>query len=159
MRTQHQSGFSLLEMIIVMTLMLSLLGFITINLVKSQRSVTINTTIDTLIGDMRSQQIKAMTGETEARTNADVYGVYFTSSNYVLFHGLSYNASDTDNLTIPLDTEFTFNNPGKTIIFSRITGNVSGYSALQNTITISDSTNNQQKILRYNGYGAITAVN
>ena len=115
-----------------------------------------------LVADMKQQQLKAMSGDTEGRATADKYGVHFTSNSYVLFHGSSYSAGDAANYSINLDQNLTFikiNVPSSNIIFSQVSGDVSGFNASQNSVTIKNTGTNQQKVIQFNRYGVITSVN
>ncbi|HYK08689.1 MAG TPA: type II secretion system protein [Candidatus Eisenbacteria bacterium] len=156
-----QNGFTFPEIIIVMGIVTILLGFITFNLLRAQSSSSLASTLDTLITDIKNQQIKAMTGDTEGRDSPDRYGIHFTASQYVLFHGASYNASDTSNVTVSLDSNLDFASntfPNGNIIFLQTSGEVSSYSATTNSIVLQTTTDNQSKTLTINKYGVITGV-
>ena len=80
-----QNGFSLIEMVVTIGLLSSFLGFITISLLNSQRATNMSVSVETLLSDFRSQQIKAMVGDTEGQSSSNSYGLYFNGSSYVLF--------------------------------------------------------------------------
>jgi len=152
-------GFTLPELVVTIFVLLTLVSLITINLSYTQRRATLNTAITTLVADLKDQQMKAMSGDTEGRSSADNYGIYFQSGSYVLFHGSSYNASASANTTITIDTSQHFTTTGKTVLFNRVTGEVSGYNSSSDTITLEDIPSGDQKTLEYNRYGVITGVN
>lgn len=156
---QFSSGFTLPEMVISIFVLLTLVSLITINLSYTQRRATINTAATQLVTDLKEQQIKAMSGDTEGRSSADNYGIYFQTANYVLFHGSSYNASDSANTVISLDSSQQFQNSGKTVLFNRVTGEVAGYNASSDTITLEDIPSGDEKVIEYNRYGVVTSVN
>ena len=146
---KNQKGFTLPELIITMGIIAILFGFISINLIRLQRHSYLTTTVDTLVSDLYSQQNKAMVGDTEGRATADEYGVHFETNKYSFFHGLSYSASDFD---VELDPSLQFLSTTD-IIFSKGGGEVSGAPI---TVILNDITNNEQKTLQINKYGAIT---
>jgi len=156
---KRQFGFTLVEIVVVLFIMTTFLGLITLNLSSSQKRASISSMTDVLISDLKSQQVKAMVGDTEGRLTADNYGVYLDTSGYTLYHGTAYSPSDTANFTIELAPQFVFTTPGKEIRFNRFSGEVNGFSAQDNTITIQDQATGQQKTLQYNRLGVITSLN
>ncbi len=158
---REQKGYTFLEVILVMAVISILLGFITINLLNAHRSTSQSTSITSIASDLRNQQFKAMVGSTDGRTTPDSYGLYITPTSYVLFHGTTYSPSDTSNLTVDTQNGFqlTTTLPSSLIIFSHGSGEVKNYDANNNTITLTDTTNNTQKTLRINRYGVVTQIN
>lgn len=157
----HQKGFTLIEIIIVMSLIVMLLGFIVINLSNIQHSSSLNSSIETMVSDIRSQQNKAMIGATEGRSSADAYGVYFSSNAYTLFHGTIFHSTDSANLVIPIDanlliTHITF--PNNSLVFSQLSGEIANYNVNSNSVTIVDNLDHIQKIITVNRYGAIISI-
>lgn len=140
-------GFTLLELLVVMGITTILLGFVTINLLKIQHNTSVSGASDTLIADMKSQQMKAMSG-----ASSDNLGIHFTSSNsYILFHG-TY-ADDSTRFTVSLDDPISIlNSPGNEIIFSKLSGEVAGAPY---TITIKNTAGVEQQTLTVNQYGVI----
>ena len=155
-------GFTLVELIVVISLLSILLSFGGITLLRSESSSTITSTTDTIIADLRNQQIKAMVGNTEGRSTASEYGIHFDSNQYVLFHGLTYTPSDSTNRVIEIANALTFDNillPCGNIIFSRISGEMSEYSQGADSIRLFHTTSKQQKTITFNRYGVIISVN
>ncbi len=138
-----------------------LLGFITFNLIRAQTSSSLATSVDTLITDIKNQQVKAMTGDTEGRGSTDSYGIHFASSQYVLFHGASFNQSDQSNFTVNLSSELSFTSDlflSGNIIFLQTSGEVSSFSATTNSIILQTSAGNQSKTITINKYGVVISV-
>lgn len=158
-RHRAKNGFTLPELLIVMAIFVSLVGLITISLSQTQKRTSVNAIVGVLLSDMRSQQLKAMMGDTEGRSGSDSYGIYFAQDRHVLFHGMSYNPSDNSNFTVELDPAIEYSPVGKTIVFERISGNVATFSAAENTISVVDTQNSDTKIIQFNKYGAIVSVN
>lgn len=157
-----QKGFVFSEVIIIIGIIGILFGLVTINLFKLQTSSSLNTTVTALVSDLKSQQLKAMVGETEGRQAADNYGIYFDFNRYVLFHGLSYTEGEPTNFKVSLDRNLQFTNitfPSSSIVFLKGSGEVLGFAAEKNTITLKSLGDNKQKTITINKYGVITGIN
>jgi len=149
-----RKGFTLIELIVVVSIIVTLLGFITISLVRSQQTASLTSTEEVLIAELKQQQLKAMIGDTEGRTTSDFYAIHFEQRSYVTFHGLSYSSSDSSNSIFNLEDNIQFNNPNFDIIFSKLSGTISAAT----TIEIQDNTNSEVKRIRLNIYGTVTDV-
>lgn len=155
-----QHGYSYIEILLVMAVSGILLGFITINLLNAHRQTAQNTSLTSLVTDIRNQQFKSMVGTTEGRATSDNYGIYMSPTSYTLFHGTSYSPSDPANLTVTLQNhlEITTTFQNAILVFSKGSGEIKNYNAPNNTITVWDTTNNTSKTLTINQYGTITQV-
>ncbi len=156
----NQFGFTLVELVLVIGIFLTLFGFVSFNLVSVQRNTSVNSTADSLVSDMASQQAKAMTGAGLSSGNS--YGIYFQSDKYTLFKGTIYSASDPNNFTVALDSGITFSNvtfPSGSVIFSTRSGELSGFSNGQNTVTIHDTQGAKTETITVNRYGVVTSEN
>lgn len=152
--TRKSGGFTLVELLLVMSIMAILLGFITISLVKSQQTVSLTATEEILTAELKQQQLKSMIGDSEGRPTADSYGIHFDSNRYVNFHGEVYSEADNSNSFFNLESNMQFNNAGFDIIFSRLSGEI----ASPLIIELQDNTNSQLKRIYLNQYGVITQV-
>lgn len=146
------SGFTLVELVIVTSITIILLGFITINLVRSQQKTSLASVREILLTDLKEQQIKAMVGETEGRLDSDSYGIHFDLDRYVLFHGTTYNSSDPSNYIKNLDQNMRFNNSGYNVIFSRLSGEI----PTPTTIELEDISNSEGIEINLNELGVVT---
>ena len=152
------AGFTLPELLIVMAILSILFGLIAPNLLHFRQRSVINTTVDTLASDLKSQQTKAMVGDTEGSGAISDYGIHFETNKYTLFRGSSYSAGNPSNFDVNLDPSVNFssiNLPSSSVVFSRGSGET-GLVSGSDTVTLTDSTNNDQKIIQINRYGAIT---
>lgn len=157
-----QRGFTIIELIIVMGVFSLLSGIVVSNVVRSQHNVSIDSAINTLLVDIRSQQIKTMVGDTSGTGTISNYGIYFSQNSYTLFQGSSYSPSDPKNFTITLDTNLQFSTdtlPSQTLIFSKLSGEFSNYQAGANTIAIQDTQTSQKQTITINKYGVVSQVN
>lgn len=116
--------------------------------------------IQTLIANLKQQQIYALTGQTEGRSSNSNYGIHFSANKYTIFHGNTYSAVDNSNYVITLDDiniTTTFNLGD--LIFSKDTGEIVGYSTEHNTITFTQTANNLFKVITIGKYGTIESIN
>lgn len=162
MKTLKQYGYSLIEVLVIITLFIILSGLTTITLLNSQHTASSQAALVSFITDVKGQQVKAMQGDTEGRNSPDYYGIHIASTSYTLFHGISFNPADSTNLTIPLDGTLQFNSvtfTNSNIIFIPISGEIYGYSSAANTLVLQDTTNQQKKTLQFNYLGVLTNIN
>lgn len=157
-----QKGFTMIEFLSVIAIVIFLTGFITFNLSKTQQHTSTNTTIDSLLSDIKQQQLKAMINDTQGSGVIDSYGIYFQSTKYTLFKGTVYSASDSTNFVVNLDTNLQFINitfPASSIIFAKGSGEFSNFITSLNTVQIKNMSSNEIKTITLNKYGTITSVN
>jgi len=151
---KNSFGFTLVELAVVTSIIVALLGFITISLIRSQQAVSLTESEEILLTDLKQQQLKAMIGDTEGRGASDSYGVHFDSNRYVLFHGAVYSSSDTSNSTINLEGNIQFNSPSYNVIFSKLSGEIPTTAIIE----LQDSTNSKLRKIHLNIYGVVTQV-
>lgn len=146
------SGFTLLELLIVMGLFATLSAFAAVNLLKPQSQSDIFETASLLSSDIKNQQFKTMSGVDNKR-----HGVKFETGRYILFSGEVYDPVDTSNVEVPLDlpiviSEANINN--SEILFMK-NGEIENFVDSQNTVTVENSSNGESNVIRINRYGAI----
>jgi prepilin-type N-terminal cleavage/methylation domain-containing protein len=146
-------GFSLVEYMLVMAIFLILAGLGTINLSGAKQRASLSTTVDTLVSDLRGQQLKAMVGDTEGSGSgsASNYGIHFGTSDYTLFRG-SYG---TGNFVVNLGDQIQVGTPGTEVLFTKGTGEIGGTFQ----VTLKDVSNASSKTITLNRYGVVTAIN
>lgn len=157
-----QKGFTLIELIIVMGIIMLLFGFVMVNLLQEQHIVSVNSSVDILIADISSQQTKAMLGKSDGITSGNSYGIYFESDRYTLFKGNSFSASDSTNFTVMLDENTVFNSvtfPNNIVVFSALLGEVNGFIDGNNTIVLTNSQGTEIKTITINRYGVVKGIN
>lgn len=153
-------GFTIIEVLVVLTIFITLLGIGYVSVVGIERRAPITATENTIIADLRGQQTKAMTGNARTGSSPDSYGVHFEQNSYTLFKGVAYNASDPTNTVTELPTNVTLSwtLPNASLIFTKGSGDVSGYSAIGNTFTITQTLTGEYKTITINRYGAVTDI-
>ncbi len=145
-------GFTLVELVVVTSIIITLLGFITINLVRSQQTASLASVADILTAELKQQQLKSMIGDTEGRETSDQYGIHFDSDKYILFHG-TYSESEPSNFVVNLENNMQFNSSNFDVIFSKLSGTTSA-----TIIELQDNTDSKLKRIHLNALGAITQV-
>jgi prepilin-type N-terminal cleavage/methylation domain-containing protein len=148
-------GFTLPELIITMTILMTLLLISTISLVNVKQRTSLTTSLDLIIGDIRMQQLKAMVGDTEQTNEKHDYGIHFASSTYVLFRGSTYDATDTANLTIQYGDNISLVGASRDVVFSRVTGEIVTGAI---SIVFLEGTTGSQRTLTLNKYGVVTSL-
>lgn len=157
-----QKGFTFIELIIVMGIILLLFGFVMVNLLQEQHVVSVNSSVDILMSDISSQQTKAMLGKSDGATSGNSYGIYFESDRYTLFKGNSFSATDPANFIVMLDENTVFNSvtfPNNIVVFSALSGEVTGFIDGNNTISIINTQGTETKTITINRYGAVKSIN
>lgn len=153
-------GFSFIEIILAIGVLTTLFAIITINLISASRRVYNDTTTAVLISDLRTQQVKAMIGDTEKTGESSMYGVYFGTDRYTLFRGNSYSVGNPTNFVITLPGGAEFSNilfPNFEIVFASGSGEIAGFSSGLNSVTIINTSENIQKNVTLNRFGVITS--
>ncbi|OGG03584.1 hypothetical protein A2W14_03335 [Candidatus Gottesmanbacteria bacterium RBG_16_37_8] len=154
-------GYTLIEIMVVVTASLILLSMVTLNVVNLKPRTSIHTTITTLLSDLKEQQMKAMTGK-ESGGSASNYGIRFESDRYILFSGATYNPNNSSNFTVNLDDNLVMENinlPSSTIAFTALSGEYLNFNPLENSFTIRNTILNEQKTIIINRAGNVIAVN
>lgn len=163
--TAKRAGFTLIELAIVMSLIAILTGFTTINLLRSQTVATSSSAINTLAADIKEQQIKAMTQDSDDQsgaTPAKPHGIYLQNNKYTLFRGASFNPTEPNNFIVNLETGLTLSStfppagPTGELVFAQRSGEVTGYGAGSDTITLTNTQTGEQKTITINRYGTIS---
>jgi prepilin-type N-terminal cleavage/methylation domain-containing protein len=156
--SSEQSGFTLVEMLVVTAIILILFGLSLVGLRQPQTNTNSLSAIDTLVNDLKTQQMAAMSGATGSSSSQQPVGIFIQSNQYTLFTGASYSAGDSYNYvyTPPTGVSFSTNFPSSTVLFSKGDGAVSGFTAGSNTITVTTSAGN--KVITITRFGAITVT-
>lgn len=148
-RPVQNFGFTLIELIIGVAVFLTLLALTWINLGNLPSKVTINTSYQEIINDLRNQQSMAMNG-------ASGYGIYIGESSYTLFKGDSYDVNNSTNFIINLQNsnlKLTSEFLDQEIVFSGGSGEIKNFDSLNNTLTLTDELTGETKTVILNKYG------
>ena len=153
--TVFQSGYTVIEVLLVGAIFSILIGIASVNLLSFQHKSQLDATVNTFLTDLKEQQTKAMVGDTEGRAGNSPYGVHIDTTQYVLFHGASYSSIDATNFKIILPTTLQFTSNNYNVIFASGSGELAGGSS----IGIKDTVNNAQKTILLNKLGVVSGIN
>lgn len=154
-----QKGFTLIELLVVMGLLTVLTAMATVNFSAPQSQASLSAASMGVIGDLRSQQVSSMVGESNGQSSLQSQGIHFDTNSYTVFHGSSFVPGDPGNYVVNLDSTINFTNitfPGGNVFFAPLSGEVTGYSLATSTVTLVETNINQQLILTINRYGVVS---
>jgi len=142
-----------------MAIIAILSSFIFMDVFRSKGNVALITTMDVLVTDLKKQQLKAMTGNTEGRITNDAYGVYFETNKYILFHGLTYDSSDISNFPVDLTDGDQFDLPNSLpqLIFTPVSGEIQSFDPDKNLVIKNTNTGSKKTII-FNKFGVIANI-
>ena len=158
---RYQKGLTLIELIVVIGILSTLFGIALVSILNIRVITTNNTSVSVIISDLKNQQIKSMTGDTEGRGAPDNYGIKIFSDQYVLFHGMIYDPAVIDSFAVPVESGYTLNTtfPNGTILFASGSGELVEFIQNKNAITITNTSSGQSKTIQLNKYGTVTDIN
>src|SRR4030042_4330905 len=152
-------GFTLIELMVVMAIFALITGFGALNLVNLQTKSSLASDFNTLVADIKEQQIKTMVGDMGGTASQIEFGIYFEPNRYTLFRGASYSSSEPSNFIVDLSDNTTlttsFPLPEPQLVFSVNNGEVLNFSAESNQIKLQETISGDSKIITINRYGAI----
>jgi type II secretory pathway pseudopilin PulG len=156
--SSQQSGFTLVEALVVTGLIVVLFGLGVVGLGQPQTSTDNVSAVETLVNDLKAQQTAAMAGTTGSSTSRQSAGVYVQAAQYTLFTGSSYSAADSYNYVVPTPSGVSLSStfPGGIVLFNKGAGDVSGFTAGNNTITVTSGSST--RVITITRYGAITVT-
>lgn len=155
---KKQFGFTLIELMIVVSIFATLLGISTISLSNLIPHTSFVTSEQSLLSDIKTQQFNAMVGNTGGSGSSSPYGIYLESDQYTLFTGPAYNPNATSNFTIKLPptlniTNITFS--ANILVFSQNSGEISGYNPLAASFQLQNTSSGETKTFDFNKLGII----
>lgn len=144
-----QRGFTLVELVVSMGILAIIFAISTIALSNIIPNTSKNTTSDSIINDLKSQQTEAMTKDSN-------YGVHFETNSYTLFKGDDF-ASGTEKFTVDLDPTIVIGDvtfPGNQVVFLAGSGDIKNYSSGSDSLTVKISQTTSSTFIKLNQYGA-----
>lgn len=155
-----KQGFTLPELVIVISILVLLLSLITVNLLRPQHQASTLAALATLVADLRQQQLKAMVGDTEGSGTPASYGVFANTNSYILFRGSTYAAGNPSNFSVALESpmQITATFPSSQIVFQAGSGEVAGFASGANTVTISNPNGSTTIRLTIDRYGTVASA-
>lgn len=136
-----EKGFSIIELIVVMGIAMTLFAIGSIAFIKPQQKASIEAVANVLIADIKSQQTKAMSGD-----SLSDFTIQFNTNSYVL---------DGYTVNLPKNVEIKdilfFDNK---IIFQKGSGEFE-FTGNQNSLVISNEAGDESVSISINKYGAV----
>ena len=122
MKPRLKSGFTILELAIVIAIMATLSAIIISTFISFRKNQALEKDTEIVV-----QVLEQARNQTLSSKNSSVYGVHFTAPKITLFKGSSYVANDSNNQDFVLsstDTILTISlaGGGSDIVFNRLTG-------------------------------------
>lgn len=150
------SGATLIEVLLVMAIVGMFVRLITLNVFRGQQRVSLTVARDTLLSDMRKQQLRAMLGQTPQSGSLLDYSIRFEGDRYILYAGTVYDAQNPENEVVILDPILTFEPielPNATLTFARASGEVRSFDPLLHYVTIRNTQTDNNFRIEINALG------
>lgn len=157
-RYPQSHGFTLVELLVVIGIIATLFGLVTVSLLRTQHGASVSAATDGLVSDLRVQQTKAMMGTKDTNGNENSYGIHVSSNSYILFQGITDPGDSSDFTVSPSAITFTTNLPNNIIVLAERSGEFSNYASGPYTITVKNMYGTEQKVITINRYGVVTNV-
>ena len=138
---RDQSGFTLLELLIVMGIAVLLGGLGLFLSMDTYRSGNFTAGVDTIVVSLQRSRSRALNNIDESK-----HGVKILSGQYVIFEGATYNPLDPKNEVINGRSNFTITGPDE-VVFDQL----SGKSSVDGDILINDGSKIASISLNYEG--------
>jgi type II secretory pathway pseudopilin PulG len=132
------SAFTLLEIMLVLTLFMISLGFVALYSQTAQVRADVNGQASVLAGDLRLAQSQASSGEDD-----QAHGIHLETAQYTVFAGSTYDDQDPLNRTVAFSgaveiQNIKLNGDGVDVIFTPPHGETETYGALDVVSTQTD---------------------
>lgn len=138
MPSAKSSGFTLVEIMVVLGLFLLIFGMMQINLTGLISEANVESEAAVVVSDFRRQQLEAMNGSTAGGT-LEPKGIHFSQDSYTLFSGSVYDPDDPANFRVDLADGVQFDAitlPTESIIFEPLSGEVQDYASTSATLDL-----------------------
>lgn len=152
-----ETGFTLVEMMVVLGLFLVVFTISNVSLSGMIAKHSTEEFAEVFQSDARRQQMRAISGERSLDGNLS-YGIKYNNNNYVLFSG-TYSEVSPNNITVDLPSDIQFADitfPNQEIIFAKGSGEVTNFVSSSATVSIRNTSTNEDTRLRINQLGVLT---
>ncbi len=152
-----QSGFTLIELILVMGIVAVLYGISSVSLSRLIPRVAVRSTAETLRSELRLLQARAMQGDVGIVAGPSAFGVFFAADRYTFFEGSSYVPGAQGNVETIMEEAVSISTelPSNILVFQHGSGEVVGFMSGQDTITISNVESGESAGFTVNQYGVL----
>ena len=123
-------GFSLLEIIVVIGILVLLAALGTGSLLQFSKTTDLNSSVEGSVSSLLEARSKTLSSQEESQ-----YGVHFESDKIVLFRGAVYFSGDplNEEAALPSSVEtasISLNGGGSDVIFKKLTGETDQYGTV-----------------------------
>ncbi len=144
-KVKPNSGFSLIETMVVIGIFLIIFSFGLVFTLNSYRSYSFNAEITTIVSVLEKARSRALTNLYQSP-----HGVCFISSNYVIFRGTTCTPGAPTNELVSASKKVfdasNFSTTFPTIVFEQLSGTTTG-----GTITVTDGTKTTTIVINNEG--------
>ncbi len=153
-----KSGFTLIELLVTIGVFSILASFISLNLINPHKKASVDTQVQTLVSDIKSQQLVSVEGEAGGSPTSQKHGIFVSAGKYTLFTGNAYTPLDPNNFDVVLegDLQLSTTFASSILLFEKISGEVTNFTSGQNTLTLTSPSGGLNKTITVNPYGSIS---
>lgn len=160
MKLSNKKGFTLIELVIVIGIIVIIFALSVLAVLNIQRGKLLDNNAWSIVSFLRQAQNQALNGVSVDGVNQTNFGIHFDSAarQYTLFQGSTYNPDDSYNFvqTLPEGIDLVLDLPaGNNVIFNKITGKVANYDGLHHQITLSHQADGNTVNINFNIMGGI----
>lgn len=155
---KKNTGFTLIEVLITVSLLAILLGLGSVVFGSYARQDQLEAESKKLVGIIAEAQTQTLAGFSQGGSDSLNFGLHFETDSYTLFSGLTFNPADPQNqkTSLPLRLQFSqISLPGQNLLFEKITGQVLNFDPAQNYLLLQDQSANQKKKISINKLGVV----
>ncbi|MBI5018875.1 prepilin-type N-terminal cleavage/methylation domain-containing protein [Candidatus Gottesmanbacteria bacterium] len=160
-RRRYTDGFTLVEVIIVGTIMAIMFMLSTQSLFGGIRSATLDQVSSSVMRDLNTQQARAINGLVSPSGSVVDYSVRFETDRYILYPGAVYDMGNSQNQEVLLDPTMRFTViavPDQAITYARSSGKMRGFITGADYVELSDTETGSRVTIRINEAGALSVV-
>jgi prepilin-type N-terminal cleavage/methylation domain-containing protein len=158
-RISHpRGGFTLIELMIVLGIIVMLLSLVTFSFRRTWFSGNMEATVDEINQALYKAQVESISGVSEDGTSASNFGVRFEQGMLIVFPGSVYVSGADGNEEISWNEGLrltTINLPDQSVVFSRVSGEVENYTVGQNSLVLTNSQTGESETLVINRMGTM----
>ena len=161
----NSSGFSLIELILVIALLSIILVITTVTLFRPVAKANLDTVSTDIFSFLREAQNQAINTDTSGDPQSHEYGIHFETNSYTLFKGINYTAGNSSNFVVTTKNSISISPslpclspPGNcnNVVFEKISGEVLGFDPVNNTICVTETGTNKEVLFTVNFVGGIS---
>src|SRR3990167_7170531 len=101
-KLDHPKGFTLIEVLLVVSLLSISLVLVSINLIRPLPKAKIESVSSDIVSLLNEAATKSGSGDTQGGINSSEYGVHYETDRYTLFKGTVFTPGSNDNFQVTL---------------------------------------------------------